>query len=228
MARQMLFVHWKAVRWGLLPLLLAAFALPLLSVQGLGGGGSAPDADLFGYRLMEMGAVWRPVFPLLAAAVGTVLALSAWVWDHHTGHVYALSLPVARWRYASLKFGTGAAFMLLPVGAFAAGAALATASVELPAGLVAYPGTLTLRFLAATLTVYGLFFAMASGTIRTVAIVLAVGIGTLVFGNQALGFVAQFVPGMDAEAVTTAVLRSITAWPSPFRIFTGNWMLFDV
>jgi hypothetical protein len=228
MAAQMLLTHWKAARWGLLPFLVAAFGLPLLSVQGLGGGGALPDADLFAFRLLEIGALWSPLFPLLAVTVGAVLGLSAWVWDHHAGHVYALTLPVARWRYAALKFGTGAALMLLPVGTFAAGVALATASVELPAGLVAYPNALILRFLAAALTVYGLFFAMASGTIRTAVIVLGAGLGVVVFGNALLSFGGELVPGLDHVRITTQVLRALTAWPSPLRIFVGNWMLFDV
>lgn len=227
MARQMFFVHWKAARWGLLPFLVAAFALPLLSVQGLGGEGGTADVNRFAFRLMEAGALWSALFPLLAVSVGAVLALSAWVWDHHSGHVYALTLPLARWRYASLKFGTGALIMLLPVGTFALGAWLATASVALPPGLEAYPGALVLRFLAATLTAYALFFAMAAGTIRTVVLVLGGGLLALVFGNVVLGLVGDLF-GFDAVTVTTALLRGLVAWPSPLRIFAGNWMLFDV
>ncbi|NIQ56152.1 MAG: hypothetical protein GWN71_23100, partial [Gammaproteobacteria bacterium] len=34
MFRQMLYVDWKATRLALLPFVVAAFALPLLSVQG--------------------------------------------------------------------------------------------------------------------------------------------------------------------------------------------------
>ena len=35
MARQILYLHWKAIRLGLLPLVIAAFGLPLLTIQGL-------------------------------------------------------------------------------------------------------------------------------------------------------------------------------------------------
>ena len=36
MAAQMLFLHWKNVRLGLVPFVVCAFGLPLLALQGAG------------------------------------------------------------------------------------------------------------------------------------------------------------------------------------------------
>ena len=117
MYRPMLYLHWKQVRWGLLPFAFAAYALPLLAVQGLGTAPGMEATTLEAYRIVGGFQVWLPVFPLLAAAVGMTLALSAWNWDHQLKHVYALSLPISRWRYAALKMGAGATLALVPTAA---------------------------------------------------------------------------------------------------------------
>ena len=211
MATQILALHWKAVRLGLIPFIVGAFALPLLSVQGMGG-------DIEAARAVSMYQVWLPLYPMLAAALGITLALSAWNWDHQQGHVYALSLPVARWEYALLKLGAGVVLTLLPVAAFLAGTLLATWSVSLPQGLNAYPVALTLRFM----------FALASGTIRTTVVVLSVVFGAPLLLELGLGFLGNFYPGLQGASPTEWIFRKLVELPGPFSVFTGSWMLIDV
>ena len=229
MAGQLLFLHWRAARWAMLPFVVAAFGLPLLMVQGLGGTPAAVGgADWLAFGFLETAIRWSPFFPLLAAITGTVLALTAWSWDHGADHVYALSLPLARWRYAGLKFGTGALLSLLPVAALGIGALLAVSAVSVPVGMNAYPGALTLRFLAATLTAYGFLFALASGTIRSTVILISVVLGVLLLGDPLLEALSNFVPGLAGVRFAPWVVETLSSWPSPLQIFTDNWFLFDV
>ncbi len=221
MTRHLLALHWKAVRWGLLPLVIAAFGLPFFIAGRL-------DPNAGSARFWEQMAVVSPVFPMLAMAVGVTLALTAWSWDHRQGHVYALSLPVARWQYASTKFMAGAALAAIPALTLALGGALATALVDLPPALQAYPGMLALRFFLATLTAYALMFALASGTIRTATVVISLVVGALVLGDTVIGFASAFVPALQNLSLSDIVVSVALEPHSPLRVFTGNWMLFDV
>lgn len=226
MAMQMLTLHWKSVRLGLIPFVVAAFGLPLLSVQAVGAMGGAAEP----LRIVHAAELWLPLFPALAAGLGITLALSAWNWDHQQDHVYALSLPLKRWEYALLKMGAGVVLALLPTGAFLVGAMIASGSVELPTGLHAYPMALTVRFMFATLLAYTVMFALASGTIRTAILVLSVVfLGPLV-ADLLVGLAANLYPELDLAGVSVVQIfvDAVTEAPGPFRIFTGNWMLIDV
>jgi len=227
MYQPMLFVHWKQVRLVLVPFVVAAFGLPLLAVQGLGtdatGGVSAEV-----YQFVSGYQVWLPLFPMLAGAIGIVLALTAWNWDHRLGHVYALSLPVARWEYALLKMGAGIALGLVPTLAFWLGAHVAAASVTLPAGLNAYPNHLAFRFFLAMLLTYASVFALGSGTIKTTVWVVS-GVFALLVASEVLGDVLVLYFS-DLEGLS--FLELATDWlveiGGPFEVFTGNWTLIDV
>lgn len=220
MYQPMLFVHWKQVRHLLLLFVVAAFGLPLLAVQGLGVvPGSVGAAGV--YALAAAPTPWLPLFPALAGVVGVTLALTAWSWDHRLGHVYALSLPVARWEYALLKMSAGIVLGLLPTSALWLGAHLAAASVTLPAGLNAYPNQLAFRFFLAMVLAYALFFALGSGTTRTTMRILIVVLGLLV--------AVQLVPGALGGST---LLQLGTDWlvdrGGPLEVFTGSWTLIDV
>jgi hypothetical protein len=228
MYQPMLFLHWKQVRFVLLPFMLAAYALPLLAVQGLGSPPGMTVPGLQAYRVIYTYSAWAMAFPLLATAVGVTLALSSWNWDHQLGHVYALSLPVSRWRYAAQKMGAGAVLALVPAVAFWIGAHVAVASITLPPGLHAYPDQLAVRFLAATLVAYALLFAMAAGTIRTTLWVLF-GVGVLVvldllFSEWLFPRVGLFRNG----SLVGWLIHLLSTAPGPFQVFTGNWALIDV
>jgi hypothetical protein len=229
MTRQILYLHWKAVRLGLLPLVIAAFGLPLLTIQGL----ARPEGLTDGFyteALLELMGSRLFFFPALAAIIGVTLALSSWSWDHETKHVYALSLPIARWRYAVLKFGAGALLALLPAVALLAGAVAASSSLSLPPLLHAYPVAVAVRFFFATLLVYAILFALAAGSIRTTVILLTAAIVALVGGNLVIDLVGSLAgrPDIAGFNFTDWLFERLTGWPGPFYILTGNWAFIDV
>jgi len=227
MYQPMLFIHWKQIRVALIPFVVASFGLPLVMVHWLG---SSPGAQngMMAYRIVTQSAQWSGLFPILAAAIGVTLALSAWNWDHQLGHVYALSLPVPRWTYAGLKMGAGAVLALLPATAFWIGALLASASVTLPPGLHAYPTLLAIRFFAAILLSYAILFAMAAGTVRTtVWVVTSIALLLIVAGLSRNLLASHFVVFQRMTPLEW-VVHALTSLPGPFRIFSGNWLLIDV
>jgi hypothetical protein len=223
----MLFVHWKQVRLLLIPFVVAAFGLPLLAVQGLGAdatGGVSAEV----YQIVSGYQLWLPLFPMLALAIGIVLALTAWNWDHRLGHVYALSLPVARWEYALLKMGAGIALGLVPTLAFWIGAHVAAASVTLPAGLNAYPNHLSLRFFLAMLMAYAFFFALGAGTVKTTVWVVT-GIFAALVASEVLGDVlVLYFSGLEGLSFLELATDWLVERGGPFEVFTGNWTLIDV
>jgi len=228
MVKPMLFLHWKQVRFVLLPFVLAAYALPLLAVQGLGSLPGVEAPSLAAYRIVADAAFWLPAFPLLAAATGVTLALSSWNWDHHLGHVYALSLPVSRRRYAINKMAAGVVLAALPALAFWIGAHVAVASITLPPGLHAYPDQLAVRFFAATLVAYALLSALAAGTMRT-TVWLLIGVAALSLSSVLLSqWVFPRVGVLQHVDVVGWILRALSAAPGPFQVFSGNWTLIDV
>jgi hypothetical protein len=226
MYQPMLFVHWKQVRLVLMPFVVAAFALPLLAVQGLGSNGGALSVDTYntvtGYQL------WLPLFPMLAGGIGIVLALTAWSWDHRLDHIYALSLPVARWEYVLLKMGAGIVLGLAPTLAFWLGAHTAAASVSLPMGLNAYPNHLTLRFFLAMLMTYAFFFALAAGTVKTTVWVLTGIFAALVAGEVLGDVLVPYFSGLEGLSFLELATDWLVERGGPFEVFVGNWTLIDV
>lgn len=226
MYQPMLFLHWKQIKVALIPFTIAAFGLPLVSVQGMGGNSAAEGLSAFDYLMASQ--LWVAAFPMLAGAVGITLALSAWNWDHQLGHVYALSLPVPRWRYAMLKMGAGALLAALPALGFWAGAHMAAASITLPEGLHAYPNALALRFFLAELVSYALLFAMAAGTVRTALVILTACFVFLFVGGSLNGFLGREFEYFQDVNVVKAVVDVLTGPHGPFEVFSGSWMLIDV
>ena len=218
MYRMILYTHWKWSRLIVVLGVLAGFAVPLLSVQEAG---SASIDHVQAGELLAAITSWGVLYPALAATLGLLVAITAWGPDHRGRHVYALSLPIPRWRYALLRFGAGAALLGAPVLAVGVGAVLATAIAKLPPGLHGYPLALTLRFALAVLIAYAIFFAVAAGTARTAGLVLgAIGVVLVV---QVLAFAA----GIELHLLDTGV-TAVLNFPGPFAIFSGRWMLIDV
>ncbi len=212
-----LYTQWKWSRFPLLLLSLAAFTVPLLSWQQVGPtiGYWNPQGVLAGLRSLGV------FYPLVAGGTGLILALTAWSADHRGRHVYVLALPVPRWHYALLRLVAGTVLVLVPTFALGLGSSIATAAVDLPLGLHAYPMSLTLRFGLAALVAFGLCFAIAAGTSRMAGYVLGAG-GVLVL----LQVVASLF-GLKMR-ILESVLYQIYIWPGPLEIFVGQWMLFDV
>jgi hypothetical protein len=227
---QMLFLHWKTVRFGLIPFILAAFGLPLLTVQGvMSSSGDPAESTVLAGRLLSQMVAWTPLYPLLAALVGVTVALSAWNSDHRGDHVYALTLPLPRWRYVSLKMGGGALLLLLPFLACWVGCLLATATLEIPEGFRAYPSALAFRFLLSSLILYALLFAMAAGTMRTALWFLGGFTALAVLGGVVPSFLANTMfPALEGWSFLDWFVNASLTWPGPFEVLTGSWMLVDV
>jgi hypothetical protein len=215
MFRVILYSQWKWSRWIVTLGTIAAFALPIISLQGAA---SAGRNALAAEELLRAVRSWGTLYPVLAAALGLLVAIASWAPDHR---VHALSLPLPRWRYVLLRFGSGVTVLAVPIVAVVAGALLATWTATLPPGLQGYPGALGLRFALAVLLAYSVFFAVSAGTARTAGIILAV-IGGLI--------VVQIVAtAADVDLDLSGTMQGVVLnWPGPLAVFTGRWMLVDV
>jgi len=204
MFRVMLYSQWKWTRLIVALGSIAAFALPLVSVQGAARADSNP---LQAGELLQAVQSWGTLYPVLAAALGLLVAIATWAPDHRGRHVHALSLPLPRWRYVLLRFGAGATLLAAPIVAVSAGALL--------------PGALAIRFALAVLVAYAVFFAVSAGTARTAGIILGL-IGSVILVQIIAG-----VANVDLD-LFGRVQVLVLNWPGPLAIFTGRWMLIDV
>ena len=224
--KQSFALNWKAMRWPLLPFVVAAFGLPLAAIRSAAG---SVDALELGEAEQLIGALqnWTVLFPTLAALLGITLGLAAWSWDHRANHVYALSLPLTRSRYVMLKFLSGATLLLVPTVALLVAVLLGRAGIAMPEGLHAYPLAFTGRFLLAALIMYALAFALAAGTMRTAGWVLTGFLLLLLFGTVAVGFLRD-IYGVHLPTPIELMFTALVEWPGPFHVFGGNWMPIDV
>ena len=218
MFQVILSTQWK---WARLPLLLAtitAFTIPVLSVQGVGGN---QIQGVLAFRVLATMENWAVWYPMLAAAIGLLLAVTAWGPDHRQGHTYALSLPLPRWQYAMLRLGAGFVLLAAPAIGIALGSVLASATATVPVGLTAYPVALTIRFTLAAILAFTIFFAIAGGSTRTAGYVLA-AMAALLVGHWLLDVAT--IP-ID---VVGPLLERLDDFRGPLGIFGGRWMLIDV
>jgi len=218
MFRVILYGQWKWSRLIVVVGTIAAFALPIISVQGATGGDASP---LHAQELLRAVQSWGTLYPVLAAALGLLVAIATWAADHRGRHVHALTLPVPRWRYVLLRFGAGTTLLAAPILAVLVGALLATATATIPSGLQGYPVALALRFAVAVLVAFALFFAISAGTARTAGIILGTMAALVLV--QVLASLAS-IPLNLVDVLQLVVLN----WPGPLAVFTGRWMLVDV
>ena len=217
MFRVLLETQWKWTRGAILAATLTAFALPLLSMRN-----AARALDEMNARelLREM-QTFGVIYAVTAAFVGLVVAALAWTSDHAGRHVYALSLPIERWRYVAMRFGAGALTMAPVVIALWLGAIVALAAYEIPAGLESHPVGLAIRFALGALVAYSLFFAISSGTRRTAGMILAVLGGMICL--EILG------EAMSLPLRPLSLLLDLMVHESgTLGVFNGRWMLIDV
>lgn len=214
MFRAILLTQWKWTRMVVLFATVLAFSMPLFAY-------AAARQTETARGFITATQQWAGGYALLAAALGLLVALSAWQHDHQGRHVYALSLPVSRARYAGLRLGAGAVFLLPAIVALLLGALIVTFSGTIPDGLRAYPIALTLRFAFAAMLAYAIFFAIASSTPQTAGVIL--GLIAAVFFTQYL--LTVFGNRIDLIGVIT---NFIFVRPGILSVFTGRWMLIDV
>jgi hypothetical protein len=214
MFKAILKTQWKWTRAAVLLGVVAGFATPLLSVSSSRDAGSARN-------LISSMQTWGTAYALLAGAVGLFVAWLAWSSDHRGHHVYALSLPVARWRYVLLRFAAGLVFLLPIVIALAIGALLAVWTAAVPSGLHVYPMALTLRFAFAALVSFAIFFGISAASVRAAGVIL---------GAVVVVIAAQFLT--DAMGlhwnVGSRAIDFLMVYPGILSVFSGRWTLIDV
>lgn len=219
MLLQVLRAQWMTARPVVVLVAILAFAIPLGSV--FYGGDVATGSSYQVSNWLSSSRTVGQAIPVVALALGLLLGMAAWAPDHLGRHVYALSLPIPRWRFVMLRFASGLILLAGPVVALGVGAALASAAVDLPAGVHAYPVQLTLRFALSAVVMFAIFFTISIGTRRAVVLTLGSILG-LVVADIMLGAV-----GSEAVVVET-VTMVLTRFPGPLAILLGRWALFDV
>jgi FtsH-binding integral membrane protein len=215
MFRAITATQWKWTRGFALLATLAGFVVPVLSVQAAQGAIRRADDFVGAMQQFSVG------YSLLAAGAGLMIALAAWGHDHRGRHVYALSLPIPRWKYALMRYGAGGLFLAAPVAGVLVGALVVAAVGGVPAGLHVYPIALTLRFAFAAGVAYSIFFAISASTAKTAGIVLGVIAG--LFAAQVV--LAMLHVRMD---LLSAVGNAIFNNGGILSVFSGRWMLIDV
>jgi len=217
MFRVILATQWKWTRGALLIATCAAFALPLLSIRNA----STALEEMNARDLLAIMNTIGMAYGLTAGSIGLVIAAMAWTPDHAGRHVYALALPLARWKYVAMRFAAGALTLTAPVIALWIGGVVAIASIQIPAGLHSHAAALTIRFALATLVAYATFFAISSGTKRTAGLILSTLAGALILElvGEALNLpLRPFFLFVDF----------VMNWSGTLGVFNGPWMLIDV
>lgn len=218
MFRAVFYSQWKWSRLIVVLGTVAAFAIPLLSVQGAA---RADRGALQTQELLRAVQSWGTLYPLLAGALGLLMAIAAWAADHRGRHIHALTLPLPRWRYVLFRFAAGMVLLAGPIAAVLLGASLAALTATIPQGLQAYPLSLALRFGLAVLVAFAVFFAISAGTARTAGIILG-AMAALVLVQ-----VIASVANLDWDLLGTLQVVLLQG-PGPLAVFTGRWMLVDV
>ena len=217
MFRVVLETQWKWTRGMILVATLTAFALPLLSMRDAARALDDMNARELLARMQSFGTMYA----VTAAFIGLVVAAMAWTSDHAGRHVYALSLPIERWRYVAMRFGAGALTIVPTAIALWAGSIVAVAAHEIPAGLESHPAGLALRFTLAALVAYALFFAISSATRRTAGVILAILGGLICL--ELIGETMDLPLRPLSLFIDLMVHRAGT-----LGVFNGRWMLIDV
>jgi hypothetical protein len=217
MFRAILATQWKWTRSILLIATCLSFALPLLSMRAAGRALVESDARMLLANVQGFGIFYA----MSATLVGLLIAATVWTPDHAGHHVYALSLPVERWKYVAMRFGAGATTLAAPVVSLLIGALVAIGSVEVPAGLHVHPFALAIRFALAMLLAYALFFSIASGTKRTAGILLGIVFALILF---------EFIGDTIGIKVSPFfwLIDIVMDAPGLFGVFNSRWMLIDV
>lgn len=213
-------ILWNQWRWSRIVVVfgtIVAFALPILSIQGA----TRDDRGLRPVDLLAWLQGWGILYPMLATALGLMVAMAAWAPDHRGRHVHTLSLPIARWRFMLLRFSAGLALLAIPILALLIGAILAANGATVPEGLRTYPVSLGLRFGLATVVAFAVFFSISGGTPRTAGIILGTVVALILL--QVIGSAV----GINLHIADAAQI-GLFNFPGPFALFAARWMLIDV
>jgi hypothetical protein len=216
MLKEMIRIQWKACRHIVVALAVAAFALPIVSVR-VGWKGAGANFPRF---LMEL-QLWGWFYPGLAAIAAVALGIAIWTSDRRGHHLYAMLLPVPRWRYVLLRYLAGLVLLVPIVLGLWIGAQLATASLTLPPGLRSFPHALAVKFALALILLFGFAFAASAASRRALGIALR-------FTGLFLAVHVAVILLSPTRNLLWTVVTALATWPGPFTILGGRWMLIDV
>ena len=216
MLRAIIRAQWKGSWHVVTALTVAAAALPITSVRS-GWKGAETNLPVF---LSEL-QLWGLLYPSLAAISAIVLAVGLWASDRRGQNVYAMLLPIPRWRYVVLRYQAGVVLLLPLVAAVWLGALVATIPLDLPPGLRTFPQALAAKFGLGLILLFGIAFAIAATSskalgiaVRFLGLFLAVHIGVWLVD--------------DKVNLIWKVVTLLATWPGPFAPLGGRWMLIDV
>lgn len=216
MMNAMIWFHWRSCRAWIVAAAFAAGALPVVSVMQSWPRDPAQVPVLLG----QLDA-WGVFYPVLAAALGLSTAVIVWQADHRGRFVYALTLPVARWRYVWFRF-LAAAVWIGAVGVILWVSALASVAVlSLPPSLRTFPTALAARFVLAALSVFAAGYCVTTLPARIQRTLGRVVLALLVVQGGAL------LLGLEADWLSPLASGLFGQW-GPFALLGGRWMLIDV
>lgn len=218
MFSQMLYVQWRWSRDLLAFFVVAGFAIPLLTAWIILPQLGTPAA----HELIETGSVIGWFCLGLAMLAGGSIALQGYGADDRGGHIYALSLPVARSRFLGTRTLSAFLILALPAAAVGMGAALVAANVDVPATLQAYPVALAFRVLLAAWLAHACVFALRYAAGRRMKIVFFVLL-LVVVGTLLLSVLAP-----DLRVALSRAGTFLGSHPGPFGVLFDRWTLFDV
>ena len=228
MLRAVLFLMWRWSRWVMIVLGVIAFAVPVVAASRLGGLHLAdvPVGDVLGTFTIA-GLALIPLAMLVGAAMGIV----AWSMDQQLGMVYFLVHPVPRWYAVLLRYTAGGILIMVPVAGLLLGALVVSVFGTAPEFLHAYPLSLTIRFAAATLVTYSVFFGLTGSFNRAIGDDPA-DVGRTLARLGIMVVVAGGTLWVDQSVLHGALRDALSHWFtsswSPVALFFGRWGLFDV
>ncbi len=220
MFRAVLYTQWKSSRPVLLLAMLVAGYIPVQTLRSM----PYKSADTYHIPSLYYGITTASTYyQLLALATAAVVAIASWQADAARQHVYALSLPLPRWRFVLLRFGAGAALLGTVAAAVGLFGGVAAALAPLPPMLHAYPVGLAIRFWLGALVPFALIFALLASNPRIVRILVTAGV-TLVAVDMMLAAVGV----IESPVIMTWMAEAIYASNGPLAAFLSKWMLVDV
>ncbi|MHB1096444.1 MAG: hypothetical protein ACYC3F_09735 [Gemmatimonadaceae bacterium] len=220
MFRAVLYTQWKWSRPAILLAVLVAGYIPVAALRSM----PYKSADTYYIPMLYQSITAASMYyQWLALFVAVIVAISAWQADGQRQHVYALSLPVPRWRFVLLRFGAGAALLGVVAAAVGLFGGVAAAIAPLPPMLHAYPIGLAVRFWLGSLIPFGLIFALLVSNPRRVRLVVA-GVATIIVVDMALATIGV----IEKPVVFGTIVDAIYSGRGPLAAFLSKWMLVDV
>lgn len=216
MLKALIRAQWKG-SWHLVTALaVAALALPIVSIR-TGWQGAGTHLPVFLSQLQ----LWGLFYPTLAVISAIVLSVGLWASDRRGHNIYAMLLPIPRWRYVLLQYEAGFMLLLPLVVAVWLGALIATVPLDLPPGLRTFPHALAIKFGLSLSLLFGIAFAIAATSSRTL------GIAVRLLGLFLAVHIGVFLVD-DKVNLLWRVVTALATWPGPFAPLGGRWMLIDV